>query len=648
MDFLRSSSKAPVQSAVLHGEAALHPSNTFYNALKATARAIVANVARVYKPFPPVNTGTPLQVNTISLVASHGQCGVGPVILPLFGPAIACALGLRLSVARRSPPSIASLWSTSLYSYVTSSSPSSNAAQDTPSIVFVGCSAHTARSTRSEHVVASVAPSRTSEHAPHAPTAASSSWCASIVSASWSNQSPGGSSGTSSTAVASDEGTGKAELFKRFLDDISPPLGVDFHNESIEVKLSFGEDKVEEVGSATSDEHLPDNLDHPTLPESETPADPASLVDAEIEPEVVLFSGTATYRVLSRIAQGGGGRVVAAETDDGYYVAIKVIHKWQQYRLSTGRQMLLTEKAIMAKAATLGHKFLTSLLESWEDEENVYFAMEWRPSDLRSHLKDKILNLDEAKLRSAEMVFALDELHKMNVMHRDLKPENFLVDRTGHIYLSDFGLCYVPKKGHSLRKCTAFDVVGTPGYFAPEALSPYVRIEGYKSSADVYSLGLVFLEVMTDMPQPYFNAKDMQENALLMARDRQEWRRLVKDADAYDLLDRMLRLRATERPTTQQIKEHPYFKEIDWDVLARRGYLHVDTPPSKSLSRSDVDLTFSTFHRGKDSKYAELERTDAGRILPNTIMMDQLLAGEKDDFRFTRAQEHIARHTSTF
>lgn len=375
MDFLRSSSKAPVQSAVLHGEAALHPSNTFYNALKATARAIVANVARVYKPFPPVNTGTPLQVNTISLVASHGQCGVGPVILPLFGPAIACALGLRLSVARRSPPSIASLWSTSLYSYVTSSSPSSNAAQDTPSIVFVGCSAHSARSTRSEHVVASVAPSRTSEHAPHAPTAASSSWCASIVSASWSNQSPGGSSGTSSTAVASDEGTGKAELFKRFLDDISPPLGVDFHNESIEVKLSFGEDKVEEVGSATSDEHLPDNLDHPTLPESETPADPASLVDAEIEPEVVLFSGTATYRVLSRIAQGGGGRVVAAETDDGYYVAIKVIHKWQQYRLSTGRQMLLTEKAIMAKAATLGHKFLTSLLESWEDEENVYFAM---------------------------------------------------------------------------------------------------------------------------------------------------------------------------------------------------------------------------------------------------------------------------------
>lgn len=74
----------------------------------------------------------------------------------------------------------------------------------------------------------------------------------------------------------------------------------------------------------------------------------------------------------------------------------------------------------------------------------------------------------------------------------------------------------------------------------------------------------------------------------------------------------------------------------------------MDTPPSKSLSRSDVDLTFSTFHRGKDSKYAELERTDAGRILPNTIMMDQLLAGEKDDFRFTRAQEHIARHTSTF
>ena len=48
---------------------------------------------------------------------------------------------------------------------------------------------------------------------------------------------------------------------------------------------------------------------------------------------------------------------------------------------------------------------------------------------------------EEAKFYTAEIVLAVDSVHKMNYIHRDLKPDNILIDKNGHIKLSDFGLC---------------------------------------------------------------------------------------------------------------------------------------------------------------------------------------------------------------
>ena len=56
-------------------------------------------------------------------------------------------------------------------------------------------------------------------------------------------------------------------------------------------------------------------------------------------------------------------------------------------------------------------------------------------------MKKDILNEEEAKFYIAELVLAVDSIHKMNYIHRDLKPDNILIDRKGHLKLSDFGLC---------------------------------------------------------------------------------------------------------------------------------------------------------------------------------------------------------------
>ena len=56
-------------------------------------------------------------------------------------------------------------------------------------------------------------------------------------------------------------------------------------------------------------------------------------------------------------------------------------------------------------------------------------------------MKKDILSEEESKFYIAECILAVDSVHKMNYIHRDLKPDNILVEKNGHIKLSDFGLC---------------------------------------------------------------------------------------------------------------------------------------------------------------------------------------------------------------
>lgn len=56
-------------------------------------------------------------------------------------------------------------------------------------------------------------------------------------------------------------------------------------------------------------------------------------------------------------------------------------------------------------------------------------------------MKKDILTEEESKFYIAELILAVDSIHKMNFIHRDLKPDNILIDSLGHIKLSDFGLC---------------------------------------------------------------------------------------------------------------------------------------------------------------------------------------------------------------
>ena len=88
-------------------------------------------------------------------------------------------------------------------------------------------------------------------------------------------------------------------------------------------------------------------------------------------------------------------------------------------------------------------QWIVQLLYSFQDDANLYLGMEFLPGgDLMTWLITKeIFSEDQTRTYIAELVLAVESIHKMSYVHRDLKPDNILLDRTGHLKLTDFGLC---------------------------------------------------------------------------------------------------------------------------------------------------------------------------------------------------------------
>lgn len=107
--------------------------------------------------------------------------------------------------------------------------------------------------------------------------------------------------------------------------------------------------------------------------------------------------------------------------------------------------------------------------------------------------REKKFDEKRAKFYIAEILLALDHLHKLGIIYRDLKPENVLIGVDGHIKLTDFG---VSKLG--ANEDLAYSFVGTPAYLAPEIVKGF----GHSQKVDVWSLGLVLYEMLSGY-QPF-------------------------------------------------------------------------------------------------------------------------------------------------
>ncbi|XP_059453304.1 uncharacterized protein LOC132183863 isoform X1 [Corylus avellana] len=254
----------------------------------------------------------------------------------------------------------------------------------------------------------------------------------------------------------------------------------------------------------------------------------------------------------------------------------------------------------------------SEMLIRGQDAEYLYLIMEYLPGgDIMTLLmREDTLTENVARFYIAQSVLAIESIHRHNYIHRDIKPDNLLLDKNGHMKLSDFGLCKpldctalsalhenstsdenltepmdidgcFPDADNGRtwrspleqlqhwqknRRKLAFSTVGTPDYIAPEVLLK----KGYGMECDWWSLGAIMYEMLVGYP-PFYS-----DDPITACRKIVHWRNHLRfpeearlTSEAKDLICRLLCDVENRLGTggAHQIKAHPWFKDVVWDKL---------------------------------------------------------------------------------
>ncbi|ORY89491.1 kinase-like domain-containing protein [Leucosporidium creatinivorum] len=287
------------------------------------------------------------------------------------------------------------------------------------------------------------------------------------------------------------------------------------------------------------------------------------------------------FDFLRMIGKGTFGRVFQVRKKDTHRIyAMKVLSKRE---IVAKKEVAHTigERKILQKSSD--SPFLLGLKFSFQSETDLYLVMDYKcGGELFHHLqKEGRFTEDRARFYTAEIVLAFEHLHKYDIVYRDLKPENILLDATGHIVLCDFGLSKPDLPSDALTNTFC----GTTEYLAPEVL---LDDHGYSKLVDFWSLGVLLFEMCCGW-SPFY-AEDTQQMYKLICFGKVKFPRGVIGEDGKQfvkgLLNRNPKHRLGATRDAAELKEHAFFKSIDWDHLAARQI----APPFKPYVDSDESV----------------------------------------------------------
>ena len=201
--------------------------------------------------------------------------------------------------------------------------------------------------------------------------------------------------------------------------------------------------------------------------------------------------------ILGVLGAGGMGAVYKARQPRlDRFVALKILPASDN--ASAGFEERFNREA--RALARLHHPHIVTVHEFGQVEDLHFFIMEFVDgTNLRQLEKAGRLSAREALQIIPQICDALQYAHDEGVVHRDIKPENVLVDRKGRVKIADFGLAKILDPDIEATRLTVEgQVMGTPHYMAPEQLEKPLSVD---HRADIYSLGVVFYEMLTgDLP----------------------------------------------------------------------------------------------------------------------------------------------------
>ena len=197
--------------------------------------------------------------------------------------------------------------------------------------------------------------------------------------------------------------------------------------------------------------------------------------------------------ILHLVGQGGMGAVYCARQKSlDRLVALKIIKPEKQNREKFADRFVREARAL----AQLNHPNIITVHDFGEAGDLYYFIMEYVDGiNLRQMLQGQKLSARQALQIVPAVCDALQFAHDKGIVHRDIKPENILIDTEGHIKIADFGLAKLLDKDSGGPALTqAYEVMGTMHYMAPEQIEKPLTVD---HRADIYSLGVVFYELLT-------------------------------------------------------------------------------------------------------------------------------------------------------
>lgn len=285
-----------------------------------------------------------------------------------------------------------------------------------------------------------------------------------------------------------------------------------------------------------------------------------------------------SFIYIAELGKGSFGEVFLVRrrgTNEKY--AMKILDK----DIIIGQNIIkyvLTERNVLT---TLHHPFIVKLNYAFQTKEKLFLLLDYcSGGDLSKQIQyEGKFKESKAKFYICEIILAIGELHKKDIIFRDLKPDNIVLNDKGHALLTDFGLSKEGVNQPNLAK----SFCGSIAYLAPEILTR----KGHGKAVDWYLIGVVFYEMLVGLP-PFFH-RDKKQIFRNISSAEIQFPDFVSEKAASFIQQLLIKdplNRLGSNGDVEEIKKHDYFSDVDWNKV----YNQEISPPSFSVKANRIKV----------------------------------------------------------